>query len=170
MLAVHEDKREIIQRSIRKYEEEYRELERLQEAAPVIHSRFATRHGLCAGSINFVLDNVYYLFSFADNPFFPDIYQKIKVTDDGEYYGRYYVEELAEEGNKDYFLDELWTPCASVECIETVAHYIFDRLMSKPCGAPVVEKERRRVPNTYNDDWHYETIIKSNNEKHKIDF
>lgn len=172
MLADHEEKRESIEKAIRKYEDEYRELEALKEAAPVIHSRFSGRYGICAGCLSFVLDGTFYRFSFADNPFFPDGYSKIKLNDDGEYFGQYYGMNLTQEDEiKEYFIDELWKPCASEEGIKWVAEDIFDRLMKCPYSERYYETERRRVPNTYNDGWHWETVTsKRGNEKHKIEF
>ena len=172
MLAAHEEMRDTIMKAIEKYEAEYRELERLKEAAPVVHSRFSGRYGICATCLSFVLDGTFYRFSFSDNPFFPDGYSKIKLNDAGEYYGQYYGMNLTTEDEiKEYFVDELWKPCASEELIAAVAEDIFTRLMDAAPSERYFETERRRVPNTYNDGWHWETVTsKRGNEKHKIEF
>ena len=149
-----------------------KELERKEEDAPVIKSRFASKYGLCTGNIEFVLDHTLYTFEFADNPFFPDYWKKIQLNDNDEYIGVYYSDNLVPEDTpKDYFVDELWKPCAAEETIDDVAEDIFERLMKKP------HSERYKgdcryvtVPNTYNDGYHREKVYDTDNKKRKVDF
>lgn len=171
LLTKKEEYRERFLDTIAKKKEEIRDLERLEAAAPVIHSRFGGYHGICCQSINFVLDSTYFNFSFSYNAFMEDTYTKIKLTEEGEYTGRYYTELMTKENEpKEYFVDDLWTPCAKEETIEWVAAYILDRLSKVPASGRVIEKKRRRVPNTYNDSWHWETETIMDRAKRKIEF
>ena len=156
---------------IAKAKKEVEDLKAAEEAAPIINSRFVSKYGLSTGSLYFVLDGTMYRFSFADNPFFPDTYSKIRLNKNGEYYGQYYGMNLTTEDEiKEYFIDAMWEPCAAEECIAAVAEDIFTRLMDAAPSERYIEKERRQVPNTYNDGWHWETVTKNDNKKHTVDF
>lgn len=158
--------------SIEKLKGDIRELERQEEEAPRIKSCFMSRWGLCAGCISFVLDHVYYHFEFADNPFFPDHFQKIRLNDQDEYIGIYYGEYLVPEDKpKDYYRDELWTPCADEEIINAVAEDIYERLLKKPFpGRCMGDYKYVNVPNTYNDEYHRERVCDTDNKRRRIDF
>ena len=107
-----------------------------------------------------------------ENPFFPDLYQKIKLDENEEYVGKHYLQELVPDGqSKKYMFDELWSPVASEEAIMGVAQIVLEMLKdAKLSGRWEGEKEERRVPNTYNDGWHFETVYVTDVTKHKIDF
>lgn len=159
---------EKIEAALAQYEQELAELKAAEEAAPTIKSRFMTKHSLCARCIHFVLDQKLYYFEFDDNPFFPDMYHKIPLNADGEYAGRYYSEKVE---HKPYYIDALWKPCATEEEIDAAAELLLDFLTSRPSGERYYEKEKRRVPNTYNDGYHDEMVVKpESNARHKVDF
>lgn len=79
--CIDPEKNEKLQETRKKLLEKTRkdidELTEQERAIPAIHSRFMTEHGLCERSIDFVLDNAYYHFSFSDNPFFQDNYTNL---------------------------------------------------------------------------------------------
>jgi hypothetical protein len=142
------------------------ELEERERNAPAIESRFCSKYGLSSGWIHFTLNGYYYSFSFADNPFFEDVYMKIRL-ENGSYIGEYYANTIED---KTYYLDELWSACASESTINDVAKRILDVMETGDSSKRIIEKERKRVPNTYNNGYHYETIVITDNARHTINF
>ena len=107
--------------------------------------------------ISFVLDGVYYSINLDDNPFFPFTYKKIRLDNDNCYRGDYYAEQL----NKAWLFSSLYRCGCSEDDIKEAACMLYNSLLNgKFSGRAAAEKERRRVANTYNDGWHYETIVK----------
>lgn len=154
-----------IRRKIEEMEDELRRIEREEEEAPVIKSRFMSKYGLCGGCLSFVLNHTYYHFEFADNPFFPDNFQKIRLDENDEYVGQHYMENFAPDGTPEYFLDELWAPCADEETIDYVAEHIFECLMHKAYSGRYKGDYRYiNVPNTYNDGYHRERVYDTDNK------
>lgn len=152
-------------------EEEANALTEEQKKIPVINSRLKGRYSFGGGSIHFVLGSVYFVFEFAENPFFDDLYEKIALDGNG-YTGDYYRDPFGslESGKpgKPYMADELWNPCASEELTDDIAAMIFDGLMEKPFSEKVrPEKKKIRVANTYNGGYHMETLYEKVREKRK---
>ena len=103
--------------------------------------------------ISFVLDNQYYYYSIDDNPFFDFHYIKTPVND-----GQYSLDAACENDAKTWLYDVFLTFNASDADIKEAANLIFNMLVSaKPCQI-IRDATKRRVPNTYNSGYHYETI------------
>lgn len=106
------------------------------------------------GYISFVLEGNYYYVEFADNPFFDHHYQKTAVRN-GRRSRDAYLEKLeALEKFGDPVLGYNFTSEDVREAAEMVFHY----LVNAPASGIHREKTRRRVPNTYNSGYHYETV------------
>ena len=146
------------------------ELQKKHDSYPIIKSRFVSSYGLSVWFISFILDKTYYHFEFADNPFFPDIYAKIPLNDNNTYYGNYYRNEL-KDNQRTYMYNQLWDVEIDEEIIEKAAKNIYDILINADyCEKCENEKEKIKVPNTYNDGYHTETRIIPNNKPITIKF
>lgn len=127
------------------------ELQRLQAIqAPPIKTRFTSY-------IHFALDNYYYELSFDNNPFFPFHYRKIKLNNN-QFTGDFYLEEFT----KEWLCDCLFSYNCNNNEIKEISNMIFNALCSAPAVGEYIESKKTRVPNTYDDGWHYETIRKRN--------
>jgi hypothetical protein len=113
---------------------------------PPIKTRFTSY-------IGFVLDNVYYNFSLDNNPFFPFHLQKIKVNN-LSYTGDFYMEEI----KKEWFFDCLLSFRCTNDEIKEITNLLFNELQAAPLSGEYIETTRKRVPNLYNNGYHYETI------------
>ena len=135
---------EELNRDASKAREELEELKNVN--CPPIKTRFTTW-------IGFVLDNTYYNLSLDDNPFFPFHLQKIKVNN-LSYTGDFYMEEF----NKEWFFDCLLSfHCNDAE-IKEITNLLFNELQAAPLSGEYIETTKKRVPNLYNNGYHYETI------------
>lgn len=123
---------------------------------PPIKTRFTTW-------IGFILDNVYYNVSFSDNPFFPFHLQKIKIND-LSYTGDFYLEEL----QKEWLFDCLFSFECTDDEIKEITNILFNQLQAAPLSGEYIETTKKRVPNTYNAGYHYETITTRNKQTKKI--
>lgn len=104
--------------------------------------------------ISFVLDNTYYYLSLDTNPFFPFHIQKIKVNN-LSYTGDFYMEEL---NKKEWLFDCLFSfNCNDAE-IKEITNLLFNELQAAPLSKEYIETTKKRVPNLYDDGYHYETI------------
>lgn len=151
-----------------KVKEKLKNVKETKAKAPIIQSRFMTKFGFSALSISFVIDDVYYHFEDDDNPFFNALLTKVKIND-GKYYGEYYSGLITVE-EKSYLYDDMWKGSASDEVILAAARELLTILDKAPFNERVVEKKRIRVPNTYNDGWHWETKTTTNNIEHEVNF
>lgn len=124
--------------------------------APPVKTRFTSY-------IHFVLDEFYYELSFSDNPFFPFHYRKIKLKDN-QFVGDYYLEEFT----KEWLYDCLFSfECNDAE-IKEISNMIFNALCNAKASGEYIESKKTRVPNTFDDGWHYETVTKRNTKKTTI--
>lgn len=116
--------------------------------------------------IIFVLDGVYYSYSVDENPFFPFHLLKTPVID-----GYTDADAAAEEVKPEILLNDCFfrARSASYADIKEAAEHVFNALISAKNSAIIRDKTRRRVPNTYNDGYHYETIY-AKPRKSEIDF
>lgn len=145
---------------------EIEDLKEKERNFPVIQSRFCSKYTLGSGWIKFVLDDYYYYFSFADNPFSGDTYTKIKLNDN-TYVGKYYMEVIEE---KRYYFDEMWTACAKQTTIDEIANMLFETLKNAKVSERIIKRKKVRVPNTHNDRYHYETITEIDQTMYTIKF
>lgn len=114
--------------------------------------------------ISFIFDDFYYYYQVDDNPFF-DFYYKKNHIKDGKYISNTYPGKDKQSWWNDCFLS---FRCSEADRKEG-ANLIFNMLVSAEPSEIYWEEEERKVPNTYNDGWHWEKVIKPNQYK-KIDF
>ena len=131
------------------------ELETLRTAQPAQYQTFFLTY------IKFKLNGIYYYFQFDENPFFEHIYTKARLNNNGTTYSEVYIENLNPE---TWLFDCLFkSDCSNADIIE-VANLIYNQLVSAPLGESVSETIRKRVPNYYNNGYHYELIVKPGRE------
>lgn len=106
--------------------------------------------------IIFVLNGVYYYYSFPDNPFFDNYFTKTPVFDDCKVSRDCY----GSKDNKEWFFDSLWRSNCSHDDIKEAANMIFNMMLNSGYSKKYRDGSRRRVPNTYDGGYHYETIYK----------
>lgn len=111
--------------------------------------------------ITFKLNGYIYSFSFDDNPFFEHYYSKNQSINSNEYDKNYYIDDLNDAC-------PAWGYNANVsdKDIKAQAQLLFNKLIESKPSAKVYNK--KRVPNYYNNGYHYEQIHRSNMVK--IDF
>lgn len=116
--------------------------------------------------INFTMNGVYYSYSLNDNPFFPFYYIKTPIDPKSETYSG---DACMEESSKSWFTDSLiGFGCPDSE-IESAAGAIFSLLLAAPLSTIRHDTKRTRIPNTYDDGYHFENIpVKE--RRIKIDF
>ena len=103
----------------------------------------------------FVLDGVYYDFCMPDNIFDNFYYHKTPVIN-GEYNRYTYGNEMP----KDWFVDDLWRYACKKSVIKAAATAIYSEMINGKISKPAIDTYRRRVSNSYNNGYHYETISK----------
>lgn len=116
--------------------------------------------------INFAMNGVYYSYSLDDNPFFPFHYIKTPIDPKSETYSG---DACMEESSKSWFTDSLiGFGCPDSE-IESAAGAILSLLLAAPLSTIRHDTKRTRIPNTYDDGYHFENIpVKE--RRIKIDF
>ena len=119
--------------------------------------------------IIFTLDGYYYNIDFSDNVFEDFHYTKTPIRENNTISRDTYREKL----NKDFFADcFFYIKDAKPEIAEDrkeAANMIFNQVTAaNPCRI-YRETYRKRVPNYYNNHYHYETIAKPERTE-KIDF
>lgn len=103
--------------------------------------------------INFTIDGIYYGYSVDDNPFFPFHIYKTPIKD-----GKRSADAAAVEDKKEWLFDCLLKMNCSKSDIVEAANLIYNMLITSD-NSPIIRNSRRqRVPNTYNNGYHYETI------------
>ena len=103
--------------------------------------------------INFTIDGVYYSYSVDDNPFFPFYIYKTPIKD-----GKRSADAAGVEDKKEWLFDRFLKMNCSKSDIVEAANIIFNMLINSN-NSPIIRNSRRqRVPNTYNNGYHYETI------------
>lgn len=107
--------------------------------------------------IKFVYDGYYYQYHTNENPFFDFYITKAPLIDGKKYDANRYCNI---DNNKTWLYDVFFKYGASEADIKEAANLLFNELVKAPEGE--LQKERHRVPNTYNNNYHYETI----HEKH----
>lgn len=115
--------------------------------------------------IVFVLDNMYYSYVLDDNPFFDFILWKTPVIENNQY--NVCLGEIVE--NKEWLFDSFFRFDCTTNDIKESANMLFNILVKFPSCKLYKEKEKKCVPNYYNNGYHYE-IIEKPVQKRKIDF
>ena len=101
--------------------------------------------------ISFVFDGMYYFYSVDTKPFFPFHYIKTPINN-----GRRSQDAAAENDPKEWFYDCFFGFRVSDADVKEAANLIFNMLVAAKNSAIVRDGRRVRVPNTYNDGYHYE--------------
>lgn len=116
--------------------------------------------------IGFTMNGIYYSYSLNDNPFFPFHYLKTPIDPKSETYSG---DAYMEESSKSWLTDPLiGFGCPDSE-IESAAGAILSLLLAAPLSTIRHDTKRTRVPNTYDDGYHFENIpVKE--RRLKIDF
>lgn len=146
---------------VKKYREEAAELLKAEEAthAPASHLTYLV----------FTLDGFYYNVELDDNPFFDFSYCKTPITAKNERSRDAYHMPLDKSWLYDCFLMMNAQKPGINEDRREAANVIFNAVVSaKPCEK-AIDKTRRRVKNTYNSGYHYETVS-APERMEKIDF
>ena len=114
--------------------------------------------------IAFVFDNNYYYFQIDSNPLFPFYYQKTPVKNGARSCDACLIED------KKYWLYDCFLSwdCCDAD-IKEGANLIFNMLCAAPCSNIMRDQQRKRVANTYNGGFHYETVYAPERVE-KIDF
>jgi len=103
--------------------------------------------------ISFVFDGMLYYYQVDDNPFFPFLYSKTPLRGD-----RYSRDAALDEDKKEWCFDCFFRAgCARADIVEA-ANLIFNSLCNAKPTPIIRDSKRQRVPNRYNDGYHYETI------------
>lgn len=142
------------------------DLEELQNASattPAIETTFTTWSG---HHIHFVHDGIYYYFSMDNNPFFPASIHKIMLDNNNCYAGTYYSDSIEE---KPFLYDCIFSFNCCNEDIKEMAYQLYNFLLLAPMSKLYVDRQKKRVPNTYNGGYHYETIVKKDNKITQIE-
>lgn len=119
--------------------------------------------------IIFTLNGFYYSIELNENPFFEFYYRKTPITANNERSRDAVGEELNKDFLHDCFIMISEQKPGIAEDRKEAANMIFNQVTSaKPCKK-AIESTRRRVANTYNSGYHYETI-QGRERLEKIDF
>jgi len=105
--------------------------------------------------ISFVFDGFYYYYQLNDNPFFEFYYQKTPIKD-----GKYSKDSALIEDKKKWLYDCFFDVDCSDADVKEAANLIFNMLVKAKPTPIIRDSKKQRVPNTYNDGYHYEEIYK----------
>lgn len=123
------------------------ELEKLEavsnEPVKVTHTTYIT----------FTLNGFYYYYQVDDNPFVEFYYTKTPLKGD-----KYSRDACLDEDPKKWLDDRYFRYDCTRADITEVAQRIFRFLCSSKATPIHREKQRQRVPNTYDGDYHYEEV------------
>lgn len=114
--------------------------------------------------ITFVYDGFYYYYQVNDNPFFEFYYQKTPVKNGWRSRDIYMAED-----KKEWLFDCFFHYDCNNTNVVKAANFIFDMLVQAKPSEIYRNKQRKRVANTLNDSWHWETVY-SSERLEKIDF
>lgn len=123
----------------------------------------------CGASLHYVKDGYYYSLNYESNPLFPITFNKIKIDETGGYIGRRYsysaetLNNAAFKAGKPSVLsiayDCIWGIMTDEE-VKRAAAFHYDQIKAAVEGGreseAYSEKERVRIPNYYNNGYHYE--------------
>lgn len=141
--ATEPERRERLQAAIRDYSE------KLEEKQNAENGPITITHSYIVAA----LDGLYYSLFFDDNFLFPFHYRKTPIVN-----GKASRDAAAEELEKSWLYDCFITGSAAQADIIEAANLIFNILTAAPLSEIIRDKHRERVPNRYNNGYHYETI------------
>lgn len=141
--------------AIKKYSDRLEKLEALNsDPITVTHT----------SGIRFICDDVMYYYWVDDNPFFPFHYIKTNIID-----GKYSKDVYAEEDKKEWLYDCFFSCDCPDAAIVEAANLIYNMLIMAKNSEKYRETTKKRVPNTYNDGYHFETVYTPERFE-KVDF
>lgn len=114
--------------------------------------------------ISFTFDNNYYSYSVDDNPFFDFYYSKTSIIN-----GKHQTNVYSDTDKKEWLYDCFFSFSATDADVKEAANMIFNMLATAKNSAVYRDSTKKRVPNTYDGGYHYETIY-SPDRYEKIDF
>ncbi len=114
--------------------------------------------------ISFILDGLYYYYQVDDNPFFDFYYSKTPVKN-----GKRSRDAVMEKDKREWLFDCFFVSGCSEADIKEAANLIFNMLVNAKNSVIRRDSKRRRVKNTYDSRYHYETIY-SPERLEEIDF
>lgn len=114
--------------------------------------------------ISFILDDTYYYYQVDDNPFFEFYYSKTPVRN-----GKYSRDAGLEADKKEWWFNCFFGSNCGQQNITEAANLIFNMLCSAPMSKIIRDSHKQRVPNTYNDGYHMETVY-APERMEKVDF
>ena len=103
--------------------------------------------------ISFIYENYYYYYQMDENPFFEFYYIKTPIKN-----GEYSCNALLTESKKTWLYDCYLKVGCTENDIKKAAEYIFNMLINYNSSQIRLDKKRVRVPNSYDNSYHYETI------------
>ena len=121
-------------------------------------------------SLHYIKNGFYYYIGYDDNPFFPIVFNKIKIDENGVYYGKRYLYSNEPINEKSYKktgalalslgYDDIFKICDD-EQIKDLAEYHYNQIKNviENGAESETDSEKKRVQNYYNNGWHYETIL-----------
>lgn len=142
-----QESKEIRRNALREYKNRLESIGPEREPVRVTHTSY----------ISFVLDGFYYYFELDSNPFFPAHFIKTPIAEDGKRSLDAYLEDSKKEWAFDSFIVGFY---ASKDDVKEAANILLNELRTAPACKIYRESEKRRVPNYYNNGWHYETVTK----------
>lgn len=114
--------------------------------------------------ISFVLGETYYYYQVNENPFFEFYWSKTPIKN-----GKRSRDTRLEADKKEWLYDcFLKSNCGQPDIVEA-ANLIFNMLCNAPMSEIIRDSYKQRVPNTYNNGYHMETVYKPERMK-KVDF
>lgn len=114
--------------------------------------------------ISFILDETYYYYQVDSNPFFEFYYNKTPIKN-----GKRSRDAGLEADKKEWLYDCFFkSNCGQPDIVEA-ANLIFNMLCNAPISQIIRDRTQQRVPNTYNDGYHMETVYKPERIE-KVDF
>lgn len=104
--------------------------------------------------ITFVHDSTYYYYQVDDNPFFPFHYVKTPVKNN-----KYSKDAGAtEDDKKEWLYDSFFGfNCLDAD-VKEAANFIYNMLINAAYSPIMRDGKKQRVPNTYNEGTHFETV------------
>ena len=103
--------------------------------------------------ISFTYDGAYYKYYTDENPFFDFYYNKYPIEN-----GKYDANRYAVEDKKEWLFDCFFGAGCSEDDIKEAANMIFNMLVKSAYSEQ--DYEKKRVPNIYDNGYHYERIHK----------
>ena len=106
--------------------------------------------------ISFILDGNYCYYQVNENPFFDFCYIKTPINS-----GKYSRDAALEADKKDWLYDCFFeSNCGQTDIIEA-ANLIFNMLCNAPASEIIRSSRKQRIPNTYDNGYHMETIYET---------